>query len=312
MKRFLSVALMTVMMVMTLALPMSAFADTEGSTAGDQSITEDQDSTAESGDQGSDVDTEKTGLQVIDGETYYFNEDGTPIEEGIHKCSDGKYRCGIDSTGRIALGAYKVNGKWYYFDEETGARATKKGFAGDGKYYCVSTSGRLATGWTAVGKRAYYFSTKNAKRVYNKKIKYLKIGRKGYLGEAYARAIRLMDKRGWKLRTAYNYSKGLKYKNRWMRRDTAEEYAVYGFKHHYGNCYVMASTFYVQAKLLGYNVHQVKGYVGRWPHSWTTIRQSGRTYVYDPNFENETGRNGWKIWYGKKGTWRYSHKHNMN
>ena len=94
---------------------------------------------------------------------------------------------------------------------------------------------------------------------------------------------------------------------------TAEQYALKGFKKGKGNCYVMASTFYIQAKLLGYDVHQVKGKVAHiYPHSWTVIRQDGRDWVYDPNFTNETGRNGWKIYYGKKGTWRYNHYHKMN
>ena len=73
----------------------------------------------------------------------------------------------------------------------------------------------------------------------------------------------------------------------------------------------MAATFYIMAKLLGYDVHQVAGKVDL-PHSWTVIRQDGREWVYDPNFKNETGRNGWKIYYGKKGTWKYNHYHKMN
>jgi hypothetical protein len=75
----------------------------------------------------------------------------------------------------------------------------------------------------------------------------------------------------------------------------------------------MASTFYIQAKLLGYDIHQVQGKVAYiWPHSWTVIRQDGKEWVYDPNFRNETGRNGWKIWYGKSGTWRYTGYSKMN
>ena len=68
---------------------------------------------------------------------------------------------------------------------------------------------------------------------------------------------------------------------------------------------------YVMAKLLGYDIHQVAGKVDL-PHSWTVIKQNGREWVYDPNFTNETGRNGWKIYYGKRGTWRYNHYYKMN
>ena len=276
---------------------------------------------AESGTAGSGLGKLTTGWKTISGHKYYFSKSET-AGSGLGKLTTGwktisghKYYFSKSGElgsglGKMMTGPVKISGKWYFF--KSSGILCGKGFVknGSSRYYCVG-KGRLATGWTAIGKRAYYFSKKTAKQAVGTKIKYLKIGSKGYLGESYARAIRLMDKRGWKLRTAYNYSKRLKYANRWMRKTSAESYALYGFKYGRGNCYVMASTFYIQAKLLGYNVHQVEGRVDL-PHSWTTIRQNGKLYVYDPNFENETGRNGWKIWYGKKGTWRYNHYHNMN
>ena len=117
----------------------------------------------------------------------------------------------------------------------------------------------------------------------------------------------------WSLRQAYKNSYKLKYYDRWWRQSSSEKYALRGFKKGKGNCYVMAATFYIQAKLLGYNVHQVRGKVAhRAPHSWTVIKHGKKYYVYDPNFRNETGGNGWKIWYGKRGTWRYTNYHKMN
>ena len=47
------------------------------------------------------------------------------------------------------------------------------------------------------------------------------------------------------------------------------------------------------------------------PHSWTEIVENGKIYVYDPNFTNETGRNGYRITYGQSGTWRYADYHRM-
>ena len=41
----------------------------------------------------------------------------------------------------------------------------------------------------------------------------------------------------------------------------SEWFALYGFRNHTGNCYVMAATFYYMAKALGYDAHQVAGYV---------------------------------------------------
>ena len=45
---------------------------------------------------------------------------------------------------------------------------------------------------------------------------------------------------------------------------------------------------------------------GMGPHAWVEIVQDGRTWVYDPDFQHETGRNGFRIYYGCGGTWRYS------
>ena len=78
----------------------------------------------------------------------------------------------------------------------------------------------------------------------------------------------------------------------------------------------MACTFYRMAKMLGYELYPISGWVpasrgGMTPHSWTEIVEDGKTYVYDPNFTNETGRNGYRIIYGQSGTWRYADYHRM-
>ena len=39
---------------------------------------------------------------------------------------------------------------------------------------------------------------------------------------------------------------------------------------------------------------------------WVEIKINGTTYVFDPDFTNETGRNGYMITYGQSGTWRYN------
>ena len=71
------------------------------------------------------------------------------------------------------------------------------------------------------------------------------------------------------------------------------------------------------AKVLGYDAHQVAGYVpkiggGVTPHSWVEIVINGTVYVFDPNFTNETGGNGYQIRYGTSGTWMYSSYYRMN
>ncbi|MBQ3281986.1 MAG: hypothetical protein IJH41_06250 [Eubacterium sp.] len=257
----------------------------------------------------------KTGVVRTGGKLYYFQKSGKGrAAKGWFKGTDKKKRYSL-GNGRIASGVKKV-GKTYYFFRTGNGTLQKKGFFKSGKkeYYSLG-GGKLATGWKAIGKKACYFYPKGRKAgqmAKNTKVGYLKVPKSGRLGEAYALGIKTLDKNGWSLRSAYRFSYKLKYYDRWYRTSSSEKYSLRGFKQHRGNCYVMAATFYIQAKLLGYDVHQVRGHVGIWPHSWTIIRHGKKYYVYDPNFRNETGRNGWKIWYGKRGTWRYSGKHRMN
>lgn len=183
-------------------------------------------------------------------------------------------------------------------------------FSYNGKEYYSLGGGKIKTGWVAAGKKAMFFYKSGAgigSMAKNTNVGHLRIPKSGRLGEAYALGVKQLNKSGWSLKAAYKFSYRLRYRDRGYRRSSTEAYAIRGFKKKNGNCYVMASTFYVMAKLLGYDVTRVAGKVaGRNPHSWTVIKQKGKERVYDPNFRNETGRSGWKIWYGKKGTWRYS------
>ncbi|MGI6205286.1 MAG: S-layer homology domain-containing protein [Anaerovoracaceae bacterium] len=131
----------------------------------------------------------------------------------------------------------------------------------------------------------------------------------------YPAAEHVLDEVGHSLRAAFNWSASMTYygHNRYMP-DTAapgiEWYANYGFTNKRGNCYVMASTFYEMAVNLGYKPRQMSGKVplrvgGLGPHSWVEITINGTNYVFDPDFTEETGRNGYMIHYGQSGTWRY-------
>lgn len=87
-------------------------------------------------------------------------------------------------------------------------------------------------------------------------------------------------------------------------------YSIYGLENQIGDCQVMAATFYQLAKGLGYDARYLQGYVplaggGVGDHGWVEIVMDGTTYVFDPDFQSETGRNGYQITYGASGTWRY-------
>lgn len=51
---------------------------------------------------------------------------------------------------------------------------------------------------------------------------------------------------------------------------------------------------------------------GATPHSWVEVVINGSTYVFDPDFTHETGRNGYQISYGTSGTWVYSGYRRIN
>lgn len=127
-----------------------------------------------------------------------------------------------------------------------------------------------------------------------------------------------LNQTGRSLQAAYNWAAKMPYyrmQNYGIGPGAGEThslwYADYGYKNYKGNCYVMASTFCYMARLLGYETYYVEGQVplrggGMGPHGWCEIVIDGTTYVFDPNFTNETGRNGYQIHYGMSGTWRYS------
>ena len=116
------------------------------------------------------------------------------------------------------------------------------------------------------------------------------------------------------LKKAFKWSASIQYKgNVAVSKKTPTEYGLYGFRNGYGDCYVMASTFYWMAKVAGYDAHYVKGYFqkskGKGAHAWVEIDQKAggktRTYVYDPNFQQEYGLNGYKLTYGAPKTLKY-------
>lgn len=278
----------------------------------------------------------QTGLQKIDGSLYWFHEAGNAMGKGWVNCHDGNKRYGL-GNGKLSTGYKKIGKDYYYLDSSDGAmakgtamvkgkpyyfksngKAADKGWiklSGGNKKYCLG-KGKLKTGWASISGYGYYFQLKDGAMARNTKVKGVKIGKNGKLNKAYGGAIKALDKKGWSLRSAFNYSARLRYYRPLPRngKPGSAWFAKYGFKNGKGNCYVMASTFYYMAKVMGYDVHQMSGYVWSNPHSWCVIKHKDRTYVYDPNFTNETGRNGYKIYYGKKGTWRYtvSRSYRMN
>lgn len=132
----------------------------------------------------------------------------------------------------------------------------------------------------------------------------------------YDKARKLLDEIGWNLKAAYRWAVDIKYygHNADMPETPdvgMEWYADFGFDNSKGNCYVKAAAFCEMARLLGYEARQMSGTVPQkggteGPHSWVEIDIDGTTYVVDPVFETDAGRNGYLIAYGQSGTWRYN------
>ncbi len=192
---------------------------------------------------------------------------------------------------------------------------------------------------TKNGKQYYYNkSGKLVKGKYGYKIgkKYYKINKKGVLTKVSEMeglaGIQMNDWYGKSkakvLWQAFQWSAKLPYDTNSTKVPSGltktEYFGQYGFVRKRGDCNVQAATFYWMAKVLGYDVKFVQGYVGTkqnasgkltgfGAHAWTTIKIGKKLYVYDPNFSSyctkhniqKKMKSGYKITYGAKGTYRY-------
>ncbi|MBR1815445.1 MAG: transglutaminase domain-containing protein [Lachnospiraceae bacterium] len=137
--------------------------------------------------------------------------------------------------------------------------------------------------------------------------------------DKYPKAVNVLNNVGWNLNSAFNWAAELKYYSGVSKTpDPGINYfGNFGFDNGKGNCYVLAAVFYEMAYVMGYDVRQMAGTVplragGQGPHSWVEIDMDGETYVFDPDFTNETKYNGFKFKYGQSGTWIYNNISQMH
>lgn len=282
-----------------------------------------------------------TGWIKEDGLKAYYRKDGV-LYVGWHTIKvkkDDEYKkwkfyfgASDDKTPRMAVGYKSIKDKAYYFVASKSSayygKAAAKGAIKNSEnkilYYCKG-DGLLKTGWKGIDGRPFYFYStdtsthRKGERAYNyasKTFPRLAVGEKGYMtgenAKLYAYAINAMNTYGWTMEGAYKFSYKLKYANRPYRPETVKQGALYGFSKGKGNCYVMNCCFHVMLELLAnkydIEIRQVKSSVGSYkaPHSWLEVNHNGKWWVYDANFRNETGYDGFKIYYGKKKTWKYN------
>jgi len=284
------------------------------------------------------------GWKYINSRWYYFNDNGVMKTGWLYY---GEHWYYLSSYGDMSVDEWDyINSKWYYFYDsgvmETGWTYYKNRWYylspyGDmsvnewdyinSKWYHFYDSGIMQTGWFLYNGNWYYLypANNNAGKsigamAQNTTIDGYFISQDGIWinDEAYQGAYSVLNQVGWNLWSAYNWSANLPYVN--YSNDPSpgsRDFAIHGFQTKTGDCYVMAATFYYMAKALGYDAHQIAGYVplrggGQGVHSWVEIDMDGSTYVFDPDFTHETKRNGYQITYGMSGTWRYSNYYRMN
>ena len=290
------------------------------------------------------------GWNLIDGKKYYADANGK-ITTGWVKCENSWYYLRTEkecpeTPGAMETGWFKQNNNWYYLDPARGGKmVASEWMLIDGKWYHFYGGGGMETGWTKQNGNWYHLNANGAMETgwiimndawyylypagnssgapegamaVNTVINGYVVAPDGVYNEAYQGAYNVLNRVGWNLWAAYNWSANLPYVN--YSNDPSpgsKNFAIHGFKTKTGDCYVMAGTFYYMAKLLGYDAHQIAGYVplrsgGMGVHSWVEIDINGSTYVFDPDFTHESGRNGYQISYGMSGTWRYSNYYRMN
>ena len=287
----------------------------------------------------------KLGWSTIDGKKYYFEKDGHQTT-GWRSLGGKKYYF-VPKTGQMKVGWSTIDGKKYYFEKD-GSQTTGWRSLGGKTYYFVPKTGQMKVGWSTIDGKKYYFEKsgirfsgirsiggkkyyfqKNGELLTNEKCyeingKFYDIDKDGVMKEVpkvKALATKVLDKEGWNLEDAFEWSSELKYEGKTIGlADGVKEVdylAIYGFEKEKGNSFVMASTFYQMAKLLGYDVHYVKGKIqyksGKLvSHGWCEIDEDDKTYVCDPYFAHEGGKNGLMFEYGDKGTWIYKNHYRVN
>ena len=305
-----------------------------------------EDNTEDLNSQVKEENTIEKGWVSENGSKYYLDENGERCTGWLLQ-DEGWYYLDAEKDGAMFDAGWKyINSKWYHFYDsgvmETGWTYYKNNWYylspyGDmsvnewdyinSNWYHFDQNGTMQTGWFLYDGNWYYLypANNNAGKsvgvmAQNTTIDGYFISQDGIWinDEAYQGAYNVLNQVGWDLWSAYSWSASLPYVN--YSNDPSpgsKNFAIHGFQTKTGDCYVMAATFYYMAKALGYDAHQMAGYVplrggGLGVHSWVEIDMDGSTYVFDPDFTHEAKRNGYQITYGMSGTWRYSNYYRMN
>ena len=265
----------------------------------------------------------RTGWWFKPGEGYHFYDIAGYMRTGWIQTGGKWYYLNPKNNNIMMSNQWFQNGKYWYYLKASGGMATGWLTLYGNKYY-LSTDGVMRTGWQTIGGYRYYFYKENDANskgwgvmAKNTTIDGIKLGPDGKESMVYVYAEKILNQVGWNLYSAFKWAAYFLYWDCWENPSVGSEaMALYGFKNGGGKCYAKAATFCYMAKALGYDAHQIAGYVPLTNgelgvHSWVEISINGTIYVYDPAF-HQTGKNGYQFHYGTSGTWRYTDYYRMN
>lgn len=97
----------------------------------------------------------KTGWQVINGQKYYYGEDGTK-KTGWQEIDGKKYYFGEENDGAMKTYWQQIDGKWYFFGNDGVMRTYWQKIWGKWYFLGNASDGAMKTGWQQVYGKWYY------------------------------------------------------------------------------------------------------------------------------------------------------------
>ena len=102
----------------------------------------------------------RTGMFMIDGYTYYFDESGV-MQTGMHQLGEDHYY--FDEQGRKSSGFKTIDGNTYFFSRSNDNAMRTGMFMIDGYTYYFDEFGKMQTGWYEENNQKYYFNSDGKK-----------------------------------------------------------------------------------------------------------------------------------------------------
>lgn len=268
---------------------------------------------------GAPVDTVIQEGFVKEGNNYRYYQNGILLKNTWRRIEGKKYY--FKSSGNAATYSYKVNGKYYVFNQNGQLMTPKKKAivkVGSRKYY-VTSKGRPIPGWHVLKSKLYYVY-KSGRCATNTKKEDVTFSKNGYaknnsVSKARIKAMQTIDRitnskmsRREKLRACFNHVMldcqyvGTKFPKNYKHMKSGWYYtmAYDTLKTKRCNCYGYASTFAVLAKVLGYKPYIIEGNVASGAEHCFVIINGG---YYDnigkrfgtPSRPPYTVRKRWKV-----------------